>query len=139
MSGQSWVADVEELHAKFGDLPGAVAALSPDHREEFWQWRLRFLAEEMEELRSAAHPADAVDALVDLCVVAIGTLHAFGVDARLAWWAVQRANAAKEPGTNARRPNPFGFPDMLKPEGWVPPDHSGNVGLVPIIAGEVPS
>jgi len=43
---------------------------------------------------------------------------------------------AKKTGVKASRPNPLGLPDLIKPEGWVGPDHSDNVGLVNKIFGE---
>lgn len=132
MSQRSWVGDVEDLHAKFGGLRERVAAMEPSVRREFWEFRVRFLEEELAELRTAEDADAAVDALIDLCVVAIGTMDAFSVDARRAWEAVHRANAAKEPGSNPSRPNRFGLPDLVKPEGWTPPSHAGNVGLVPV-------
>lgn len=138
MSHRCWVSDLEELHAKFGDLPSIVAGWPSDRREEFLRFRMAFLAEELEEMRSASSPEDVVDALVDLCVVAVGTLHAFGVDARRAWDAVHRKNMAKVPGSNPRRPNRFGLPDLIKPEGWTAPSHAGNVGCVTLAGEEVP-
>lgn len=132
MSQKSWVSDVEELHAKFGDMPALVAALTPELREKFLGFRVRFLYEELTELITADTPEDVVDALIDLCVVAIGTLHAFGVDTSRAWDVVYRANIVKIPGPNPTRPNPFGFPDLLKPDGWKAPTHAGNVGVITV-------
>lgn len=73
---------------------------------------------------------DIVDAMVDLCVVAIGTLNAMNVDAYEAWDRVHTANMAKEVGIKASRPNPLGLPDLIKPAGWVGPDHSDNIGYL---------
>ncbi len=135
--GAYWVSDIERMHARyFVDKPARVAAMSPEDREGYYRFRLAFMAEEMEELRTAPHPADAVDALIDVCVVAIGTLHAFGVDARLAWDRVLEANMKKSAGRNPKRPSKFGF-DLVKPEGWTAPDHSDNVGCVPALSQEV--
>lgn len=71
---------------------------------------------------------DIVDAMVDLCVVAIGTLNALNVDAYEAWDRVHTANMAKEVGIKASRPNPLGLPDLIKPAGWVAPTHDDNIG-----------
>jgi predicted HAD superfamily Cof-like phosphohydrolase len=73
---------------------------------------------------------EVVDALIDLCVVAIGTLDAYGVNAYKAWDEVHTANMAKEVGIKATRPNPLGLPDLVKPEGWTPPTHADNHGLI---------
>ena len=76
-------------------------------------------------------PEEIVDGLIDLCVVAIGTLDAYGVDPYDAWDEVLDANMAKEPGVKEGRPNPLGLPDLLKPEGWTAPSHEGNHGILP--------
>jgi fructose-1,6-bisphosphatase/inositol monophosphatase family enzyme len=84
-------------------------------------------------MKHAAKNNDAeeiVDALIDLCVVAIGTLDAYGVNAYKAWDEVHAANMSKEVGIKASRPNPLGLPDLVKPEGWTAPSHKGNHGLV---------
>ena len=71
---------------------------------------------------------EIVDGLIDLCVVAIGTLDAFDIDANKAWDAVLKANMKKEVGKKETRPNPLGLPDLVKPEGWEAPSHEGNHG-----------
>ena len=71
---------------------------------------------------------EVVDGLIDLCVFAIGTLDVFNVDANLAWDNVYAANMNKNVGVKPGRPNPFGLPDLIKPEGWTAPTHEGNHG-----------
>ena len=92
----------------------------------------RILEEELNETKSAAtydrNAPEVVDGLIDLCVIAIGTLDAFGVDAQKAWEQVHNANMAKEVGVKESRPNPLGLPDLIKPEGWVGPEHYDNTG-----------
>ena len=127
---QDWVHCLEQLHAKFGDKQALVAAMTPEVRRAYYDFRVAFLQEELDELRAAETAEDVVDAVIDLCVVAIGTLHAFGVDAREAWQRVQEANMAKVPGQNQSRPNRFGLPDLIKPDGWQAPDHAGNTGIL---------
>jgi predicted HAD superfamily Cof-like phosphohydrolase len=78
----------------------------------------------------AKSAAQLVDALIDLCVVAIGTLNAFDVDSEKAWAAVYDANIVKKVGIKESRPNPLGLPDLIKPEGWTAPSHADNVGLL---------
>ncbi len=87
------------------------------------------MKEELNELQNSQSGDDAVDALIDLCVVAIGTLNAFDVNSFEAWDRVLNANMAKEVGIKATRPNPLGLPDLIKPEGWTSPSHADNVGL----------
>lgn len=90
------------------------------------------MQEELDEMKQAAannDPEEIVDALIDLCVVAIGTLDAYGVNAYKAWDEVHTANMTKEVGVKASRPNPLGLPDLVKPEGWMAPIHYCNHGL----------
>jgi predicted HAD superfamily Cof-like phosphohydrolase len=78
---------------------------------------------------------DTVDALIDLCVVAIGTLDAFDVNSDEAWNRVHKKNMEKEVGIKASRPNPLGLPDLIKPEGWTAPTHADNIGLLSKVYG----
>ena len=136
MNMKNWVQDIYEMHEKFGVhdwVDGKVASGDYDPLKEFLKFRLRFLQEELSEMGTAIdekNPEEIVDALIDLCVVAIGTLDAFGVDAHKAWDTVHNANMAKEPGVKESRPNPLGLPDVIKPEGWEGPDHDGNHGYI---------
>ena len=127
---QHWVKDIYDMHTKFG-VRKAIEKLSPEELNEFLQFRIRFLEEELNETKKAAEEKDAeevVDGLIDLCVVAIGTMDAFGVNAYQAWNKVQTANMAKEVGIKESRPNKLGLPDLIKPEDWTPPSHKGNHG-----------
>lgn len=97
---------------------------------EFLAFRLRFLIEELRESIEAAEandPEKFVDSMVDLIVVAAGTLSIGRVDAQKAWDEVRRANMSK-----VRRANPArtgsGGADLIKPAGWVEPNHEGNTG-----------
>jgi len=126
-----WVQDIYDLHEKMGMHP-IVNSMDEETKRKFLAFRADFLQEELDELRdNIDNPEEVVDALIDLCVVAIGTLDLFGVDAKAAWDAVKYANMAKEPGTNETRPNEFGAPDLIKPEGWTPPNHGRNHGNLP--------
>ena len=136
MNMNNWVNDIHQMHAKFGVhdwVDKQVKFGNKDKLNEFLRFRLRFLQEELDEMGTAVdekNPEEIVDALIDLCVVAIGTLDAFGVDAHKAWDTVHNANMAKEPGVKESRPNPLGLPDLIKPEGWEGPDHDGNHGYI---------
>ena len=131
-----WVADIAEMHTKF-KVNEVIRGLSPEKLRSFLTFRLDFLQEELNEAREAAGAGDAaraediVDAMIDLCVVAIGTLNAFDVDADEAWSRVHEKNMQKEPGIKASRPNPLGLPDLIKPAGWTSPTHADNVGILP--------
>jgi predicted HAD superfamily Cof-like phosphohydrolase len=123
------IGDICDLHVKFG-VHSRVAAMTAYQREQFLNFRIEFIEEETVELASADSKEDTVDALIDIVVVALGTLDAFGVDISKAWNEVHTKNMQKSPGVNPTRPNEFGFPDMIKPEGWTPPNHEGNTGLL---------
>ena len=95
------------------------------------------IKEELDELKGASKtllpqlecdPEEVVDALIDICVFAIGTLDLFGVNGYEAWNQVLMANLNKEIGIKPERPNPFGLPDLIKPDDWEPPCHEGNHG-----------
>jgi predicted HAD superfamily Cof-like phosphohydrolase len=124
----NWVEDIETMHHKYG-VNEKIREFNANKLAEFLQFRIRFLQEELTELQSAQSGDDAVDALIDLCVVAIGTLNAFDVNSFEAWDRVLAANMAKEVGIKASRPNPLGLPDLIKPEGWTAPTHADNIGL----------
>lgn len=125
----NWPKDIAEMHEKFGVNP-CVRAFDKEKLREYLHFRLRFLGEELQETAWADNPAEFVDGLIDLCVVAIGTLNAFDVDAQVAWDRVHAANMSKQVGIKASRPNPLGLPDLIKPEGWVAPAHDDNIGLL---------
>ena len=130
---KDWVQDINKMHDKYGVRP-VVEKMDRLDLRTFLNFRVKFLDEELDETKLAANDAgyidaeEVVDGLIDLCVVAIGTLDAFGIDANKAWDAVLEANMNKEVGVKESRPNPLGLPDLIKPEGWVAPSHEGNHG-----------
>lgn len=124
----NWVDDMWHMHDKYG-VHEVVENFDKEKLQKFLEFRANFLQEELDELKKADNGDDAVDALIDLCVVAIGTLDLFKVDSHLAWNRVLAANMSKEVGIKASRPNPLGLPDLIKPEGWKAPTHKDNVGL----------
>lgn len=124
----NWIEDIETMHHKYG-VNEKVREFDANKLAKFLQFRICFLQEELNELQNSQSGDDAVDALIDLCVVAIGTLNAFDVNSFEAWDRVLNANMAKEVGIKATRPNPLGLPDLIKPEGWTSPSHVDNVGL----------
>jgi len=125
---KNWVKDITQMHEKYG-VNAKVNQFDDEKIVEFARFRIKFLEEELNELKTANSPEDVVDALIDLCVVAIGTLDSFGVDAYKAWNRVHNANMKKEVGVKESRPNPLGLPDLIKPKGWRAPSHKNNIGL----------
>ena len=129
-----WVNDINRMQNKFG-VRDWISKASPFELQEYLKFRLKFIKEEYDETREALIDEDAeeiVDGLIDICVVAIGTLDAMGVNAHTAWDEIFDANMNKEVGIKEERPNPLGLPDLIKPPGWKNPTHEGNHGLIPI-------
>ena len=132
---KDWATDIQTMHDKYGVHEWVQA--NPEKLREFLQFRMKFVQEEFSETLEAIinnDPEEVVDGLIDLCVVAIGTLDAFGVDAHKAWDEVFQANMAKERGVKETRPNPLGLPDLIKPDGWQTPSHANNHGLLAAMA-----
>ncbi len=135
---QQWHNDINDMHKKFGVHDWVREELNKKDKDwsrlnKFLQFRINFLKEELNETEEAFNNKDAaevVDGLIDLCVIAIGTLDVFDVDAQKAWEQVHTANMTKERGVKESRPNPLGLPDLIKPEGWVGPNHDDNIGNI---------
>ena len=129
----NWVDDIETMQDKFGTLDWIFDNKKDKEKlKTFLEFRINFIQEELDETKKAFETLDGeelVDGLIDLCVVAIGTLDAFGVDAYKAWDEVLKANMSKKVGIKEGRPNPLGLPDLMKPEDWKAPSHAGNHGI----------
>lgn len=88
------------------------------------EWRIKFLEEELLEMREAVELGDMpkfFDALIDLEYVLLGTVLEAGLGSAWAegFQAVHRANMAKVPGPTHRGATTV---DLMKPEGWKPAD-----------------
>ena len=85
---------------------------------------LSLIEEEFKELQVAVSNTDqleTLDALIDILVVTIGTIHSMGSDAEGAWKEVMQTNFAKiDKETGKVRKREDG--KVLKPVGWVPPN-----------------
>ena len=133
---KSWFTDMKEMHAHYGvpEWMSKTREADPEKVNKFLEFRMNFLKEEYDETQKAYKEKDAeeiIDGLIDLCVIAIGTLEAFGIDADKAWNEVLKANMSKNVGVKPERPNPLGMPDLIKPEGWTAPSHKDNHGYLP--------
>lgn len=129
-----WVSDIADMHTKYG-VNEKIREFDKEKLKKFLEFRIAFLQEELDEMKTATNGDDVVDALIDLCVVAIGTLDAFDIESDEAWNRVHQANMNKEVGIKASRPNPLGLPDLIKPEGWTAPTHADNIGMLDKIYG----
>ena len=122
--------DIRSMHDKFG-VKNWVKNAEHEQKRELMKLRMRMLTEEYAETMNAYLEGDAeevIDGLVDLIVIALGTLDITGVDGQAAWNSVYNANISKSVGRKPGRPNPLGLPDLIKPDGWVAPDHSDYHG-----------
>lgn len=85
---------------------------------------LGLIEEEFKELQVAVNNHDqleTLDALIDILVVTIGTIHSMGADGEGAWKEVMSTNFAKiDKDTGKVRKREDG--KVLKPIGWVPPN-----------------
>jgi predicted HAD superfamily Cof-like phosphohydrolase len=136
-----WVDDISEMHTNF-NFNQIVKEFDSDYLKMLLDFRIKFLFEELNEMVKAREDYesglingvkaadDTVDSLIDLCVVAIGTLDLFDIDSRAAWDRVHTKNMEKRVGIKSSRPNPLGLPDLIKPDGWVAPAHDDNIGLL---------
>ena len=129
---KDWVKDISKMHQYYG-VNEKVQNFDTEKLKQFLQFRMSFLDEELTETKNAVLNNDAeeiVDGLIDLCVVAIGTLDSMGIDSYEAWNRVLCANLQKQVGVKPERPNPLGLPDLIKPAGWKAPSHANNHGLL---------
>lgn len=128
----NWAKDINVMHYKFGVHEWFEKNKhNKELMDKYLEFRLSMCKEELDETIAAYAAKDSeeiVDGLIDLCVFAIGTLDVFGVDPNEAWARVFEANMSKSPGVKPGRPNPFGLPDLIKPDGWEAPNHEGNHG-----------
>lgn len=137
--------DVGDFHEKFGLDNTTHQDIGPRTYldESIIPFRLKFMVEELLEFcdavgyhiimedgqvrfvktRDTIHHAEAFDALIDLVYVAMGTAHFLGYPWQMGWRLVQRANMAKvraqKDASDSKRGSSF---DVVKPEGWTPPD-----------------
>lgn len=134
----NWLLSVAQMHEKFG-VYDVVDNMDPEKLKAFLEFRLECLQEELDEIHDGIqekNPEGVVDGLIDLVVFALGTLDLYGIRGHEAWAKVMEANMSKSVGikksTDGKpvRSNPFGLPDLVKPENFVAPSHDGNHGLV---------
>lgn len=119
------VFDLRMFHAKFGKIrPKYPSSLD----EELYNFRIKFLQEELDEYKHAVETGDLAkqfDALLDLVYVAIGTADLQGFPWEEGWAEVQRANMSKVPAGSSGDSKRGYSGDIVKPPGFQPPDIEG--------------
>lgn len=136
----NYEAKIQELNNHAGVIQWAMEKLDKDDTasiEKLLDFRIKsLLTEEFLETIKAHKEKDSeelVDGLIDLVVIALGTLDILDVDMNKAFKNVVDANMRKRIGVKPERPNPLGLPDLIKPSGWHGPVHRENHGLLPLI------
>lgn len=123
--------DVCEFHEKFG-LPSPDTVTSGLISREAFDFRVKFMKEELDEYIEAyvnRDPVKAIDALVDLVYVTLGTAAFHGFPFDQVWEVVHRANMKKvrTPSKDlSKRGSAF---DVIKPPGWVGPEEEIRIIL----------
>lgn len=119
--------DVALFHERF-DVP--VPATPHLLNEDALSFRIKFLQEELDEFvldHTKEDLPNCLDAMVDLCYVAMGTASMMGITPEQwdqAWKEVQRANMSKVRAISASDSKRGSALDVIKPEGWRGPDYS---------------
>ena len=120
----NFIDDIRAFHEKFNLTYDGPPRQLPDDLKGF---RERFLLEEVQEYVLAVTQEDRLDALVDLMYVLLGTAYLHGFDFSEAWRRVHRANMSKVRAYSADDSKRNSTHDVVKPQGWVAPDHSDLV------------
>jgi predicted HAD superfamily Cof-like phosphohydrolase len=114
--------DIDNFHKKYGfeknekiDIP---------NNSELINFRTAFLMEELAEYTNAITKKDAagaLDALVDIVYIALGTAWLFNLPFEKAWTEVQKANMSKirAKDKTGKRGTKF---DVVKPKDWKAPN-----------------
>lgn len=122
-----WSQDVVDFHVKYGiQYNGPPRTLPTD----ILKFRVARDQEELKEYVDAAYAGqlpEQLDAKIDQIYIALGTLHLQGFKPEIiaeAWRRVHNANMSKELAS-AKNPGKHGNKqDIVKPVGWVAPDHT---------------
>lgn len=122
---------VEQFVTKFGMK---LDENDPQAKQKFIDNAKIFIQEEFNELIEAIEHEDIeeiVDALGDIHWLAEKGMIMAGIDYHQVRKEIARANLSKELGVKPGREN--AIKDVIKPEGWIGPNHSNNWGILPNI------
>lgn len=114
--------DIDNFHKKYGFEKNEKVNI-PDNNELI-NFRTAFLMEELAEYTNAITKKDtagALDALVDIVYIALGTAWLFNLPFEKAWNEVQKANMSKirAKDKTGKRGTKF---DVIKPKDWKAPN-----------------
>lgn len=125
--------DIAEFHERFGLQQNIAIVKLGEERDQMsaeeWKLRNKRLMDEAAESEAAHADGDDneyLDALVDICYIALGTAYRRGWDFAEAWRRVHVANMTKERG-EAKTSKYGSSYDIVKPVGWKAPDHADLV------------
>lgn len=138
------MGDIEEFHRKFEieyeGKPRSLDLLLQEFRLDFMREELSEYHYSIEELSRELsynkpdpgeiliHLEGALDALVDLVYVTLGTAYLHGFNFNEAWRRVHAANMMKIRAPSARASKESSgrghVADVIKPQGWIPPSHT---------------
>ena len=105
----NFLQDIAEFHKKFNYHQSNNAVVSND---ELMRFRINFIQEELDELKDAVirnNSADALDALVDLTYIILGTAWLYNLPFAAAWKVRGKSDRSETY-------------DCVKPNGWQAPD-----------------
>ena len=122
MDKDTLIKDIDAFHKKFKFEKNNKVGI-PDNNE-LVNFRTAFLLEELAEYAQAITKKDAagaLDALVDIVYIALGTAWLFNLPFEQAWQEVQRANMSKIRTKSKSKKRGTSF-NVVKPKGWRPPD-----------------
>ena len=117
MDKDTLIRDIDAFHKKYGFKKNDKVSIPDDN--ELVNFRTSFLLEELAEYTQAITKKDtaaALDALVDIVYIALGTAYLMGLDFDKAWDRVHKANMKKIRMSTKRSPI-----DIVKPIGSKPP------------------
>ena len=114
--------DIDSFHKKYKFEKNEKVGIPDDN--ELVNFRTSFLMEELAEYTQAITKKDsaaALDALVDIVYIALGTAWLFNLPFERAWEQVQKANMSKIRTKSKSKKRGTSF-DVVKPKGWTAPD-----------------
>ena len=122
MDKDTLLKDIDSFHKKFGFAKNEKVGIPDDN--ELVNFRTSFLAEEFAEYTNAITKKDAaaaLDALVDIVYIALGTAWLFNLPFDKAWKEVQKANMSKIRAKSKSKKRGTKF-DVVKPKDWKAPN-----------------